>query len=177
MSASCGVVECIFVLGCARWLWKRCTYVGNYDNATWSAATADEFDPVRLGNLGAWKQRLTLTVDQKDLLLCRGDPLSHPSPLLEAFSATSRGCKHIHNHTTPKGISQPLPCLSTLLPLSSFSFSPLHIPSVRASRTIIVVLGVGKVDDVDRFEKTVILLNGENEVADRVMTNSSGGEV
>ncbi|KAG2406361.1 uncharacterized protein HKW66_Vig0056170 [Vigna angularis] len=46
MSASCGVVECVFVLGCARWLWKRCTYVGNYDSATWPAATADEFDPV-----------------------------------------------------------------------------------------------------------------------------------
>jgi len=46
MSASCGVVECVFVLGCARWLWKRCTYVGSYDSATWPAATADEFDPV-----------------------------------------------------------------------------------------------------------------------------------
>lgn len=46
MSASCGVVECVFVLGCARWLWKRCTYVGSYDSATWPSATADEFDPV-----------------------------------------------------------------------------------------------------------------------------------
>ncbi|KAH1196742.1 hypothetical protein GmHk_18G050697 [Glycine max] len=46
MSASCGVVECVFVLGCARWLWKRCTYVGSYDSATWPAATADEFDRV-----------------------------------------------------------------------------------------------------------------------------------
>ncbi|CAJ1867036.1 unnamed protein product [Sphenostylis stenocarpa] len=46
MSASCGVVECVLVLGCARWLWKRCTYVGSYDSATWTAATADEFDSV-----------------------------------------------------------------------------------------------------------------------------------
>lgn len=41
-----GVVECVFVLGCARWLWKRCTYVGSYDSATWPSATADEFAPV-----------------------------------------------------------------------------------------------------------------------------------
>ncbi|XP_015956614.1 uncharacterized protein LOC107480932 [Arachis duranensis] len=34
MSVSCGV-ECVFVLGCARWLWKRCTYIGSYDSATW----------------------------------------------------------------------------------------------------------------------------------------------
>ncbi|MED6143301.1 hypothetical protein PIB30_004802 [Stylosanthes scabra] len=45
MSVSCGV-ECVFVLGCARWLWKRCTYIGSYDSATWPAATPDEFDPV-----------------------------------------------------------------------------------------------------------------------------------
>ncbi|RDX93259.1 Sn1-specific diacylglycerol lipase alpha, partial [Mucuna pruriens] len=41
-----GVVECVFVLGCARWLWKRCTYVGSYDSATWPSATADEFEAV-----------------------------------------------------------------------------------------------------------------------------------
>ncbi|XP_029126550.1 uncharacterized protein LOC109796076 isoform X2 [Cajanus cajan] len=46
MSASCGVVECVLVLGCARWLWKRCSYVGSYDSATWPAATPDEFDSV-----------------------------------------------------------------------------------------------------------------------------------
>ncbi|KAL1365379.1 hypothetical protein AAHE18_03G284200 [Arachis hypogaea] len=45
MSVSCGV-ECVFVLGCARWLWKRCTYIGSYDSATWTAATPDEFEPV-----------------------------------------------------------------------------------------------------------------------------------
>lgn len=45
MSVSCGV-ECVFVLGFARWMWKRCTYVGSDDSATWPAATAEEFDAV-----------------------------------------------------------------------------------------------------------------------------------
>ena len=45
MSVACGV-ECVFVLGCARWLWKRCTYIGSYDSATWPTATPDEFEPV-----------------------------------------------------------------------------------------------------------------------------------
>ncbi|KAJ1387082.1 Mono-/di-acylglycerol lipase, N-terminal [Sesbania bispinosa] len=45
MSVSCGV-ECVVVLGCARWLWKRCTYIGSYDSATWPSATAGEFEPV-----------------------------------------------------------------------------------------------------------------------------------
>ncbi|KAI4299596.1 hypothetical protein L6164_033040 [Bauhinia variegata] len=45
MSVSCGV-ECVFILGCARWMWKRCTYIGSYDSATWPSATADEFEPV-----------------------------------------------------------------------------------------------------------------------------------
>lgn len=45
MSVSCGV-ECVLVLGCARWVWKRCTYIGSYDSATWPSATAVEFEPV-----------------------------------------------------------------------------------------------------------------------------------
>ncbi|KAK7290211.1 hypothetical protein RIF29_04471 [Crotalaria pallida] len=45
MSVACGV-ECVFVLGCARWLWKRCTYIGSYDSATWPSATSHEFEPI-----------------------------------------------------------------------------------------------------------------------------------
>ncbi|KAI8540917.1 hypothetical protein RHMOL_Rhmol08G0022200 [Rhododendron molle] len=45
MSVSCGV-ECVVVLGCLRWAWKRCTYVGSYDSAAWPPASADEFEPV-----------------------------------------------------------------------------------------------------------------------------------
>ncbi|XP_052190061.1 uncharacterized protein LOC127799877 isoform X2 [Diospyros lotus] len=45
MSVACGL-ESVVVLGCLRWAWKRCTYIGNYDSASWPPATPDEFDPV-----------------------------------------------------------------------------------------------------------------------------------
>ncbi|KAL0549213.1 hypothetical protein IC582_013694 [Cucumis melo] len=45
MSFSCGI-ECVVVLGCLRWAWKRCTYIGSYDSATWPPATCDDFEPV-----------------------------------------------------------------------------------------------------------------------------------
>ncbi|CAH2056668.1 unnamed protein product [Thlaspi arvense] len=60
MSVSCGV-ECVVVLGCLRWGWKRCTYIGSYDSATWPMATADEFDPVPR------VCRVTLAVYEEDL--------------------------------------------------------------------------------------------------------------
>lgn len=34
------------MLGCMRWAWKRCTYIGSDDSATWPIATGEEFDPV-----------------------------------------------------------------------------------------------------------------------------------
>ncbi|XP_055810945.1 uncharacterized protein LOC129880778 [Solanum dulcamara] len=45
MSVACGV-ECVLVVGCLRWAWKRCTYIGNDDSATWPEATYEEFEPV-----------------------------------------------------------------------------------------------------------------------------------
>ncbi|KAI4388917.1 hypothetical protein MLD38_001205 [Melastoma candidum] len=45
MSVSCGV-ECVLVLGCFRWAWKRCTYIGSDDSITWPIATPDEFESV-----------------------------------------------------------------------------------------------------------------------------------
>ncbi|KAG6399820.1 hypothetical protein SASPL_141305 [Salvia splendens] len=61
MSVACGV-ECVVVLGCLRWAWKRCTYIGSYDTESWAAATSDEFDSVpRLC-------RLILAVYEPDLL-------------------------------------------------------------------------------------------------------------
>ncbi|EOY03904.1 Calmodulin-binding heat-shock protein, putative [Theobroma cacao] len=45
MSVSCGV-ECVVLLGCSRWAWKRCTYVGSHDSESWPLATPDEFEPV-----------------------------------------------------------------------------------------------------------------------------------
>ncbi|KAL8550174.1 hypothetical protein ACS0TY_008848 [Phlomoides rotata] len=45
MSVTCGM-ECMVMLGCMRWAWKRCTYIGSDDSATWPIATGEEFEPV-----------------------------------------------------------------------------------------------------------------------------------
>ncbi|KAF8017171.1 hypothetical protein BT93_H2380 [Corymbia citriodora subsp. variegata] len=45
MTFCCGL-DYVVILGYFRWAWKRCTYVGSYDSATWPPATPDEFDPV-----------------------------------------------------------------------------------------------------------------------------------
>ncbi|RXH68473.1 hypothetical protein DVH24_030806 [Malus domestica] len=45
MSVACGM-ECVVVLGCMRWVWRRCTYIGANDSSTWTSASPDEFDPV-----------------------------------------------------------------------------------------------------------------------------------
>lgn len=34
------------VLGCLRWAWKRCTYIGSYDSSSWPTATPEEFQPI-----------------------------------------------------------------------------------------------------------------------------------
>ncbi|KNA03037.1 hypothetical protein SOVF_213010 [Spinacia oleracea] len=46
MSVCCCGVECVVFIGFSRWLWKRCTYVGSNDSATWPSATPEEFEPV-----------------------------------------------------------------------------------------------------------------------------------
>lgn len=45
MSVACGM-ECVVMVGCMRWVWRRCTYIGADDSATWTSATPHEFDPV-----------------------------------------------------------------------------------------------------------------------------------
>lgn len=45
MSVACGV-ECVVVLGCLRWAWKRCTYIGSYDSESWPISTAEEFEAI-----------------------------------------------------------------------------------------------------------------------------------
>ncbi|XP_010064841.2 uncharacterized protein LOC104451997 [Eucalyptus grandis] len=43
----CGLaLDCLVILGCSRWVWKRCTNVGSDDSAAWAPATPDEFEPV-----------------------------------------------------------------------------------------------------------------------------------
>ncbi|KAL9247876.1 hypothetical protein vseg_021258 [Gypsophila vaccaria] len=69
MSVCCGV-ECVVVIGFTRWLWKRCTYIGSNDSATWPLATPEEFSPIpRIC-------RLILAVYEPDL----HRPLHPPSP-------------------------------------------------------------------------------------------------
>ncbi|XP_047317032.1 uncharacterized protein LOC124920569 [Impatiens glandulifera] len=60
MSVACGM-EYVVAIGCCRWAWKRCTYIGSYDSATWPTATLDEFLPV------PHLCRLILAVYEEDL--------------------------------------------------------------------------------------------------------------
>lgn len=48
MSIACGVpiLECVYCLGCARWLWLKCLYTAGYESENWGLATAEEFEPV-----------------------------------------------------------------------------------------------------------------------------------
>ncbi|KAD0799905.1 hypothetical protein E3N88_43705 [Mikania micrantha] len=60
MSVICGA-EYFVAAGCLRWLWKRCTYIGSDDSATWPPATADDFEPI------PHLCRLILAVYEEDL--------------------------------------------------------------------------------------------------------------
>ncbi|KAJ7962389.1 Sn1-specific diacylglycerol lipase alpha [Quillaja saponaria] len=48
MSLICGlpVLECVYCLACARWVWKRCLYTAGYESENWGLASVDEFEPV-----------------------------------------------------------------------------------------------------------------------------------
>ena len=45
MSIACGV-GCVVVIGCIRWAWKRCSYIGSDDSEAWPIATMEEFEPI-----------------------------------------------------------------------------------------------------------------------------------
>lgn len=63
MSILCGlpILECVYCLGCARWLWQKCLYTAGHESENWGLATAEEFEPVpRLC-------RLILSVYEDDL--------------------------------------------------------------------------------------------------------------
>ncbi|KAL1825047.1 hypothetical protein DCAR_0313163 [Daucus carota subsp. sativus] len=69
MPIFCCGVECVVAFGFLRWAWKRCTYIGAYDSATWPEATAAEFSPVpRLC-------RIILAIYEEDL----GSPRYRPA--------------------------------------------------------------------------------------------------
>lgn len=48
MSLICGLplIEGIYCLACARWIWKRCLHSAGHDSETWGLATVEEFEPV-----------------------------------------------------------------------------------------------------------------------------------
>ncbi|KAJ8900497.1 hypothetical protein K2173_025274 [Erythroxylum novogranatense] len=48
MSSICGLplLECVYCLACARWVWKRCLYTAGHESENWGLATAEEFEPV-----------------------------------------------------------------------------------------------------------------------------------
>ncbi|XP_057533544.1 uncharacterized protein LOC130811309 isoform X1 [Amaranthus tricolor] len=48
MSLACclPIVECVYCLACARWVWKRCIYTAGHESENWGLATAEEFQPV-----------------------------------------------------------------------------------------------------------------------------------
>ncbi|XP_024526031.1 uncharacterized protein LOC9652042 [Selaginella moellendorffii] len=48
MSAAIGVplLEAIYCLGCTRWAYKRCIYIGADDSSSWTAAEAHELEPI-----------------------------------------------------------------------------------------------------------------------------------
>ncbi|XP_057980804.1 uncharacterized protein LOC131166353 isoform X1 [Malania oleifera] len=63
MSVVCGlpILECVYCLACARWVWKKCLYTAGHESENWGLATAEEFEPVpRLC-------RLILSVYEDDL--------------------------------------------------------------------------------------------------------------
>ncbi|GJT96091.1 valine--tRNA ligase, chloroplastic/mitochondrial 2 isoform X1 [Tanacetum coccineum] len=68
MSVCCGA-ECFVAIGCLRWLYKRCTYVGSDDSATWPPATSHEVEPI------PHLCRIILAVYETDLKNPKNPPL------------------------------------------------------------------------------------------------------
>ncbi|KAK2977333.1 hypothetical protein RJ640_013312 [Escallonia rubra] len=48
MSVFCGfpIIECVYCLGCARWVWKKCLYTAGRESENWGLASASEFEPI-----------------------------------------------------------------------------------------------------------------------------------
>lgn len=42
----CPILECVYCLGCARWLWQKCLYTAGNESEHWGLATVEEFEPV-----------------------------------------------------------------------------------------------------------------------------------
>lgn len=48
MSIVCGlpILECVYCLACARWVWKKCLYTAGHESENWGLASVEEFMPV-----------------------------------------------------------------------------------------------------------------------------------
>lgn len=48
MSVACciPIIECVYCLACARWVWKKFLYTAGRESENWGIATATEFEPV-----------------------------------------------------------------------------------------------------------------------------------
>ncbi|XP_031283949.1 uncharacterized protein LOC116142671 isoform X1 [Pistacia vera] len=48
MSIVCGfpLLECVYCLACARWVWKKCLYTAGHESENWGLADVEEFMPV-----------------------------------------------------------------------------------------------------------------------------------
>ncbi|WCJ22797.1 alpha/beta-Hydrolases superfamily protein [Euphorbia peplus] len=48
MSIICGlpILECVYCLGCVRWVWKKFLYTAGHESENWGLATTEEFEPV-----------------------------------------------------------------------------------------------------------------------------------
>ena len=48
MSIVCGlpILECVYCLACARWVWQKCLYTAGHESENWGLATAEEFENV-----------------------------------------------------------------------------------------------------------------------------------
>lgn len=55
------VLECVYMIACARWAWKRCVHSGTQDSERWGLAESHDFEPVPR------MCRLVLAVYEEDL--------------------------------------------------------------------------------------------------------------
>ncbi|KAG6663496.1 hypothetical protein I3843_02G024200 [Carya illinoinensis] len=48
MSIACGlpILEGVYCLACARWVWQKCLYTAGHESENWGVATVEEFEPV-----------------------------------------------------------------------------------------------------------------------------------
>ncbi|KAM2647436.1 hypothetical protein TB1_000690 [Malus domestica] len=48
MSICCGIpiLESVYCLACARWVWLKCLYTAGRESENWGLATAEEFEPI-----------------------------------------------------------------------------------------------------------------------------------